>query len=64
MKYGFLGSKSDMEELMKPVINYVDGAQDAPFPPDRGNSELHDVITLGGEGSLCCHSGISHLTSQ
>ena len=34
--YGFLGSKEELQQIMPPVINLINGRNDVPFPPDVG----------------------------
>ena len=47
--YGFLGSKEDMDYFMPHIIDFIDGRNDLPFPPDSGASMyMIDMNVISG----------------
>ena len=47
--YGFLGSKDELQQIMPPVINLINGRNDVPFPPDVGVGKIKGTYFSGLE---------------
>ena len=41
IRYGFMGSKTEMDAIMKPVFNLIDGTKDIPFAPGKGTGKVN-----------------------
>jgi len=68
VNYGYYGNGSTLQQLLKPLMNILDGCRDLPFPADPGNTfsllSMESVFGLANQSNvLSCYHRICLCTS-